>query len=156
MDCNKQIVYPFIKKAICPIGICLSSLYNNDVTQQLARNIVEDRFEVLFEQFVNAAKKKKLKTRDMVDRKSVTKNLFVEFGLSAWINWWFYLFSCDNCGAEELHTQLLLVLRHARSCFENGWIERHFLSKTKTSHQKHLIWKTSVLCKILLMNLIYQ
>lgn len=81
MDCNKQIFYPFIKKAICPLGICLSSLYNDDMTQQLVRNVVEDRFEVLFEQFVNAAKKKKLKTRDMVERKSVMKNLFVEFGL---------------------------------------------------------------------------
>ena len=51
------------------------------MTQQLFRNVVEYRFEVLFEQFVNAAEKKKLKTRDMVERKSVMKNLFVEFGL---------------------------------------------------------------------------
>ena len=81
MDFHKQVFYPFIKKAICPLGICLSSLYNNDVTQQIVRAVVEDRFELLFDQYIDIAKKKKIKVSDMVNKKSVMKNLFVEFGL---------------------------------------------------------------------------
>ena len=81
MDFHKQVFYPFIKKAICPLGICLSSLYNNDVTQQLVRSVVEDRFELLFDKFIDIARKKKIKVSDMNNKKSVMKNLFVEFGL---------------------------------------------------------------------------
>ena len=79
---NKQVFYPFVKKAICPLGICLSSLYNDEQTQQLVREIVGHRFEALFDQLIGMARnKKKLNVKDMVQRKPVMKNLFIEFGL---------------------------------------------------------------------------
>lgn len=81
MDFHKQVFYPFIKKAICPLGICLSSLYNNDITQKIVRSVVEERFDDLFEQSVAIAKKKNIKVDDIMDKKAIMKNLFVEFGL---------------------------------------------------------------------------
>ena len=111
MECHKQVFYPFIKKAICPLGICLSSLYNDDLTQQLVRSVVGDRFDTIFTQLIALARRKNLKVREMIERKSLMKNLFIEFGLP--------LESTDDLiflaiTANQMDdSKLLFFLRHA-------------------------------------------
>ena len=79
MNSNKG--FPFVKKAISPIGICLSALYTNDITQTLVRSIINDHFSLLFEQYMAHAKKKKVDVKHLVEKKDAMKQLFVEYGI---------------------------------------------------------------------------
>jgi hypothetical protein len=82
MQSTKVLYYPIaVKKAVSPLAICLGSLYNDELTQNLVRTVVGDQFDALFNQYVNDAIKKKIKVHNMYEKRLTMKSLFVEFGL---------------------------------------------------------------------------
>ena len=82
MQSTKILYYPTaVKKAVSPLAICLGSLYNDELTQNLVRTVVGDQFDALFNQHVNDAIKRKIKVRNMYEKRLTMKSLFVEFGL---------------------------------------------------------------------------
>ena len=80
MEPTKILCYPIVKKSVSPLAICLGSLYNDELTQNLVRTVVGEQFDALFNQYVNDAVKKRIKVRTMFEKRLTMKSLFVEFG----------------------------------------------------------------------------
>ena len=80
MEPTKILCYPIVKKSLSPLAICLGSLYNDELTQNLVRSVVGEQFDACFNQLVNDAVKKKIKVRQLFEKRLTMKSLFVEFG----------------------------------------------------------------------------